>query len=153
ADGTDGAPRVGRDRLPRVGRPVLLGRVRTGDSAGTGPAVSRRAFLTDIAAGMAAAQLLAAGCAHSTNVPATAGTPPRKHGRPNILFVFTDQERYFRKWPAGFTLPAREQLQETGVTFHNHYCPATMCTSSRSVLMTGLQTPDSRMFENVDLPW
>src|SRR5262249_39468944 len=32
-------------------------------------------------------------------------------------------------------------------------CPATMCTSSRAVLMTGLQTPDNRMFENVDFPW
>lgn len=28
-----------------------------------------------------------------------------------------------------------------------------MCTSSRSVLMTGLQTANNRMFENADLPW
>src|SRR4030088_2313506 len=40
-----------------------------------------------------------------------------------------------------------------GVTFHNHYCPAVMCTSSRAVLLTGLQTPDNGLFENVDVPW
>jgi arylsulfatase len=74
-------------------------------------------------------------------------------GKFNILFIFSDQERYFRSWPAGFTLPGRERIQSTGVTFHNHYCPATMCTSSRSVLMTGLTTPNNKMFENLDLPW
>jgi len=28
-----------------------------------------------------------------------------------------------------------------------------MCTSSRAVLMTGLQTADNRMFENADAAW
>jgi arylsulfatase len=71
----------------------------------------------------------------------------------NILFIFTDQERYFRSWPKGFSLPGRERMERDGIRFHNHYCPATMCTSSRSVLLTGLQTADNRMFENCDLPW
>jgi arylsulfatase A-like enzyme len=73
--------------------------------------------------------------------------------RPNILFIFTDQERYWPKWPAGLSLPAHETLQKRGVTFHKHYCPATMCTSSRSVMMTGLTTPNNGMFENVDVPY
>lgn len=73
--------------------------------------------------------------------------------RPNIVFVFTDQERYFRHWPSGFSLPGHERLQRSGVTFRNHYCPAVMCTSSRAVLMTGLQTADNRMFENADAAW
>src|SRR5262245_20367762 len=118
--------------------------------------VTRRDFLMGLAAGAAAAPLLGsalAGCAQTTSPAAVAGSSnPRRTGH-NILFVFTDQERYFRQWPAGFTLPARERLQQTGVTFHNHYCPATQCTPSRSVLMTGLQTPDNRMFENTDMPW
>jgi arylsulfatase len=71
--------------------------------------------------------------------------------QPNIVFVFSDQERYFPKWPAGLALPAHERLQRTGVTFHNHYAPAVMCTSSRSVLMTGLQTADTGMFDNTDM--
>lgn len=69
----------------------------------------------------------------------------------NILFIFTDQERYFQKWPSGFKLPGHNRLQQTGVTFHNHYAPAVMCTSSRSVLLTGLQTPVNGMFENTNV--
>src|SRR4051794_8385679 len=72
---------------------------------------------------------------------------------PNILFIFTDQERYQRTWPAGLRLPGHERLARTGVTFHNHYCPAAMCTSSRSVLLTGLQVPDTGMYDNTDVPW
>ncbi len=71
----------------------------------------------------------------------------------NILFIFTDQQAYFDTWPAGYSLPGLEKLQQAGVTFHRHYCPATQCTSSRSVMMTGLQTADTGMYENLDLPW
>jgi arylsulfatase len=77
----------------------------------------------------------------------------RSGSHPNILFVFTDQERYFDKLPAGLKLPGHAMLQQRGITFHNHYCPAVMCTSSRAVLLTGLQTPDNGMFENVDMPY
>lgn len=73
--------------------------------------------------------------------------------KPNIVFVFTDQERYFDTWPEGMSLPGRERLAASGVTFHNHYAPATMCTSSRAVLLTGVQTADNGMFENADLPY
>lgn len=117
---------------------------------------SRRAFLGQVAAGIAATPLLGsalAGCAQTMSAGGKASASGKVQAGHNILFIFTDQERYFRQWPSGFTLPARERVQQTGVTFHNHYCPATMCTPSRSVLMTGLQTPDNRMFENTDLPW
>jgi hypothetical protein len=33
----------------------------------------------------------------------------------------------------GPSLPAHERMQRGGINFHNHYCPAAMCTSSRSV--------------------
>ena len=118
--------------------------------------VSRREFLVRMAAGVAAAPLAGsalAGCAQPMSTGGKGGASAQPGAGHNILFVFTDQERYFRQSPAGFTLPGHERLQQTGVTFHNHYCPATMCTPSRSVLMTGLQTADNRMFENVDLPW
>lgn len=71
----------------------------------------------------------------------------------NIVFVFTDQERFQKEWPKGLSLPGHERLARTGTTFRNHMCPAVMCTSSRAVLMTGLQTRDNRMYENVDTPW
>lgn len=80
--------------------------------------------------------------------------PPGGDKQPlNILFVFGDQERYFRQWPKDLSLPGHERLQRTGVTFENHYTSAIMCTPSRSVLLTGLQTPDNRMFDNTDMPW
>lgn len=72
---------------------------------------------------------------------------------PNILFVFTDQERFHAQWPQGLSLPGHERLEQKGVTFTNHQCPATMCTSSRAVMLTGLQTADNGMYENLDVPW
>lgn len=121
--------------------------------------VSRRRFIGQsmmMAAGIGAGSMLDSASARQSSILPTvrrsAGQGPAA-GKLNILFIFTDQERYFRSWPAGFSLPGRERLEQTGVRFHNHYCPATMCTSSRSVLLTGLQTADNRMFENCDLPW
>lgn len=87
---------------------------------------------------------------------ASAAPIARKRGaadKHNIIFVFTDQERFFPRLPAGYSLPGHERLARNGVTFENHYCPAVMCTSSRAVLLTGLQTTDNRMFENADAPW
>lgn len=126
-----------------------------GSTGQAGP-VSRREFLSSVAAGVPLAPLVGsalAGCAQTMSAGGKAGPSSPGRGGHNIVFIFTDQERYFRQWPSGYTLPGRERLQQTGVTFHNHYCPATMCTSSRSVLMTGLQTADNRMFENTELPW
>ncbi|WIM09131.1 sulfatase-like hydrolase/transferase [Enhydrobacter sp.] len=110
----------------------------------------RRDFLK--AAG--AASVLAAGLIGTARAQTPAAPSPAKaRAGLNILFVFTDQERYHASWPKGLTLPGHERLQRSGVTFTNHQCPATMCTSSRSVIVTGLQTADNGMFENLDVPW
>ncbi|MBB4370757.1 arylsulfatase [Bradyrhizobium sp. cir1] len=117
---------------------------------------SRREFLGLAGAAAAAMGGTTLDSALRTAQAETSPELPRKRtsqGRPNILFIFTDQERYSTKWAPGLSLPAHERLQKTGVTFHHHYCPAVMCTSSRAVLLTGLQTPDNRMFENCDVPW
>ena len=118
-------------------------------------AISRRSFLK-ISSGMVAASLVDASFVHSPGARAATTPKPTSApaaGRPNVLFVFTDQERYFQSYPPGLKLVGHERLRERGVTFHRHYCPAVMCTSSRSVLMTGLQTPDNGMFENCDMPY
>lgn len=121
--------------------------------------LSRRDFLNRsalMAAGVSAASMLGSPSVISAATAKSVGNSRgsvQTAGSFNLLFIFTDQERYFRSWPAGFSLPGRERMQQTGVAFHNHYCPATMCTSSRSVLVTGLQTADNRMFENADVPW
>lgn len=115
--------------------------------------VSRREFHR-LSAGALAAPLL--GPAVVQSAPLEKKAPPASGGRErglNILFIFTDQERFTSKWPTGLSLPGHERLQQTGVTFTQHYTSAIMCTPSRSVILTGLQTADNRMFDNCDCPW
>lgn len=113
---------------------------------------TRRAFLKASAAA-ATSSLLTAG--HVDIAQAQSGGPAiaRPRGPHNILFVFTDQERFHSRWPEGLSLPGHERMERTGVAFTNHQCPATMCTSSRSVMVTGLQTANNGMYENLDVPW
>ena len=80
--------------------------------------------------------------------------PQRDLGRPyNILFILTDQERYFDRYPGGYRLPGRERLMRDGVTFQNHQICTAVCTPSRSVLLTGQHIQHTRMFDNTNFPW
>ena len=74
---------------------------------------------------------------------------------PNILFILTDQERYFgpSELPEGYVLPGRERLRREGVTFTNHQIGSAVCTSSRSVIYTGQHMQNTGMFDNMGLPW
>src|SRR6516162_7126286 len=114
--------------------------------------LSRREFHR-LSAGALAAPLFGASAAQAE--PQERKGPPAPGGGPglNIVFIFTDQERYTANWPPGLSLPAHERLQRTGTTFTQHYTSAIMCTPSPSVLMTGLQTADNKMFDNCDCPW
>ncbi|MFO1323491.1 MAG: sulfatase-like hydrolase/transferase [Burkholderiales bacterium] len=73
----------------------------------------------------------------------------------NILFILTDQERFFRsaELPEGFRLPAHERLAKKGVVFENHQINSCVCTPSRSVLYTGRHIQHTRMFDNTNFPW
>ena len=73
----------------------------------------------------------------------------------NLLFVLTDQERFFRpgELPEGYRLPAHERLATRGTTFVNHRINSCVCTSSRSVLYTGQHIQHTRMFDNTNFPW
>jgi len=73
----------------------------------------------------------------------------------NILFILTDQERYFRpgELPSGYSLPGRERLEREGVTFANHQINSAVCTSSRSVIYTGQHIQHTGMFDNTNAPW
>ena len=81
-----------------------------------------------LTAGVAATTLLRpeiCGPAHAQGVAASAagsGSRVLSESRYNILFVFTDQERYFDRWPKGLSLPGHERLQRTGLAFQSHYC-------------------------------
>jgi arylsulfatase len=73
----------------------------------------------------------------------------------NILFILTDQERFFRpgELPAGYQLPAHERLMKQGTTFVNHRINSCVCTPSRSVVYTGRHIQQTRMFDNTNFPW
>lgn len=117
---------------------------------------SRRQFLRFATASLSSSVAMGAGMpwvARAQSVAAPHVATGVSQQKLNILFVFTDQERYQSQWPRGVSLPGHDQLQQRGVTFTNHQCAATMCTSSRAVMLTGLQTPDNGMFENLDVPW
>ena len=76
-------------------------------------------------------------------------------GTYNILFILTDQERYFRpgELPSDYRLPAHERLASKGIVFENHRINSCVCTSSRSVLYTGRHIQHTKMFDNTNFPW
>ena len=117
---------------------------------------SRRSFLG--MAGVTVAASVLPGYAQSSTAstaskPSAAPAIGKAGSSPNILFIFTDQERFSPSLHETLGLSAHQRLMAGGTTFQNHYCPAVMCTSSRAVLLTGLQTADNGMFENVDMPY
>ena len=61
--------------------------------------------------------------------------------KPNIVIIFTDQEREVMHWPEGWAeenLKARKRLMDNGLSFKNGHCNTAACTPSRATLMTGL---------------
>ena len=123
------------------------------------PETSRRDFLRITGTG-ATALAFGMGPASGGESPgprfsgaATAETP--RSGRYNILFLLTDQERFFRpgELPAGFRLPGHERLRARGVSFVNHRINSCVCTPSRSVIYTGRHIQQTGMFDNTNFPW
>ena len=120
--------------------------------------LTRRQFLAATAAGAAGVGMasLAGG---TPEARASADRPQsgksQGAGSHNILFILTDQERYFapRDYPPGYDLPGRDRLQRRGLTFTNHQINTSVCTSSRSVIYTGQHIQKTRMFDNLDFPW
>ena len=118
---------------------------------------SRRDFLR--IAGMGAMALglgaSAAGSSEASDSVQSASAGTGGTGPYNILFILTDQERYFRpgELPAGYSLPAHEQLMNRGTAFLNHQINSCVCTPSRSVVYTGQHIQHTRMFDNTNFPW
>jgi arylsulfatase len=125
---------------------------------GAGRSLSRREFLgstglttlalsTGALTGMATTAMASQGAAQTRG---PAGSAPL-----NILFILTDQERYFDPavLPNDYSLPARERLRREGVTFTNHQIATSVCSSSRSVIYTGQHIQQTGVFDNLDFPW
>lgn len=112
--------------------------------------ISRRDALKTLAAGGVAA------AAASTVRAAPRADASKAAGGPyNILFILTDQERFFRpgELPKDYRLAAHERLAKKGIVFENHQINSCVCTPSRSVLYTGRHIQHTKMFDNTNFPW
>ena len=115
--------------------------------------ISRRDLLR-----LSAFGLMAVGLGLGTQSPGRAETSSSgrsSSGPYNILFLLTDQERFFRpgELPNDYALPAHERLRKQGTTFLNHRINSCVCTPSRSVIYTGQHIQHTRMFDNTNFPW
>ncbi|MGD2047977.1 MAG: sulfatase-like hydrolase/transferase [Chloroflexota bacterium] len=70
--------------------------------------------------------------------------------RPNILVIIVDQLRYpqglFTQALMDRAAPNLAQLRSESVSFENQFAAATMCSPSRSTMLTGLYTHQNGMF-------
>lgn len=130
------------------------------DAEGPETNVTRRDFLRSAGAGAAVlglglGGLGAAAPASGQASAAQPGPQTAPNGPYNILFILTDQERFFRpgELPTGFSLPGHERLMREGTTFTNHRINSCVCTPSRSVVYTGRHIQHTRMFDNSNFPW
>ena len=76
--------------------------------------------------------------------------------RPNILMVFTDQQRLdtISAWINNFktNTPAMDAFVKRGVRFSNTYCTAPLCSPSRASLITGKYPTDAGVPGNLGEP-
>src|SRR5262249_37887395 len=118
--------------------------------------ISRRKLLKSMAAGAALAATIGGKHLYSQPEKATSPKTAQPIDKPyNILFILTDQERYFHQGelPEGYRLPAHERLVKQGMVFENHRINSCVCTPSRSVLYTGQHIQQTKMFDNTNFPW
>ncbi len=72
--------------------------------------------------------------------------------RPNILFVMTDQERYYGNLPPGLNRPNLDRLMANSVSFDNAFCAYPLCSPSRAAMFTGLFPHQSGVTHNMIFP-
>jgi arylsulfatase len=129
----------------------LGGAAMNDDQLGTAGHLTRRNVLAMASAGAAAMTV-----GVSPLSAQAVGSKVETSGQPyNILFILTDQERFFRpgELPIGYRLPGHERLKKAGTSFTNHRIASCVCTSSRSVIYTGQHIQQTKMFDNTNFPW
>lgn len=111
--------------------------------------ISRREFVK--AVGMAAAGLVTQGCAGISQRVSS-----RKQDKPNLLFIWTDEQRADTMAVYGNTkihTPNLNKLARESIVFQNAYVTQPVCTPNRSAVMTGLWPHTSGCIKNnIPLP-
>ncbi len=95
---------------------------------------TRRHLLRTI--GLGAAEMAAPGCLHASKEPAHVGKR-----KPNLLFIWTDEQRADTMAAYGNTkihAPNLNKLAAESVVFEKAYVTQPVCTPNRSAVMTGL---------------
>lgn len=80
-----------------------------------------------------------------------AGTDTMAERRPNIVFVFSDQQHWqaVGHRDATFTTPSIDCLAEQSVVFDNAFCTTPQCSPSRSSILTGLYPTRTGVLGNI----
>jgi len=103
--------------------------------------IGRRDFLKGAAAVLAAAP----GCVRYA-------TAPRRKGRPNLLFLMTDEQHHRSLSITGnpyIETPHMDRIAREGVLFRNATCVTPYCSPSRASIITGLYPHTHRILLNV----
>mgnify|MGYP005851610583 CR=1 FL=1 len=82
-----------------------------------------------------------------SKIPAAAASA----GKPNLLFIMTDQQRYDALSIAGNTVldtPNLDRLARQGAYFKNAYTPCAVCCPARSSILTGCTVENNGMRRN-----
>ncbi len=72
--------------------------------------------------------------------------------RPNILLLYTDQERHNGWLPADAAVPVRRQVAGTSMSFDRCYTHTSPCSPARATLFTGEYVTEHGVSENVRSP-
>src|SRR5437868_150042 len=84
--------------------------------------------------------LLAVLCAALAPLPSRAGEPAGPRKRPNILLLYSDDQRFDTVAALGnkvIRTPNLDRLVKRGFTFRRTFVTVPVCTPSRAELMTG----------------
>jgi choline-sulfatase len=107
----------------------------------------RRSFIKAAAvgvAGLGSVRALASPGTSGSNQINPSSNSPALQGKPNILIIMVDEQRYPTMYESADLkafrknyLPAQERLRNTGIEFHRHYAASVACAPSRASFYTG----------------
>jgi len=96
--------------------------------------LGRREFLKQICMGAAITSLTGLSCAVNPETP-------HEDKRPNIVFLFSDDQRFDALGCMGnkyIKTPHLDKIGNEGIIFDNHYNNTSICMPSRAIVMTGM---------------